>query len=81
MATMNVSLPDPMKEWVEDQIKTGHFSNASDYVRNLIRRDQEYQDRREMLIKALIVGENSGESGRSIEDIWQGVKARHGLDV
>ncbi len=81
MATMNVSLPDPMKEWVEDQIKTGHFSNASEYVRNLIRRDQEYQDRREMLIKALIAGENSGESERSIEDIWQGVKARHGLDV
>jgi antitoxin ParD1/3/4 len=81
MATMNVSLPDLMKEWVEDQIKTGHFSNASDYVRDLIRRDQEYQDRREMLIKALIVGENSRESERSIEDIWQGVKARHGLDV
>ncbi len=81
MATMNVSLPDLMKEWVEDQIKTGHFSNASDYVRDLIRRDQEYQDRREMLIKALIVGENSGESERNIEGIWQGVKARHGLDV
>jgi len=81
MATMNVSLPDLMKAWVEDQIKTGHFSNASDYVRDLIRRDQEYQDRREVLIKALIVGENSGESERTIEDIWQGVKTRHGLDV
>ena len=39
MATMNISLPDLMKEWVENQIKTGHFSNASDYVRNLIRRE------------------------------------------
>jgi len=55
--------------------------NASDYVRDLIRRDQAYQDRREMLIKALIAGENSGESERSIEDIWQAIKARHGLDV
>jgi len=81
MATMNVSLPDLMKEWVEDQIKTGHFSNASDYVRDLIRRDQAYQDRRELLVKALITGENSGESERSIEDIWQEVKARHGLGV
>ncbi|MFQ5644354.1 MAG: type II toxin-antitoxin system ParD family antitoxin [Thiogranum sp.] len=79
MATMNVSLPDRMKEWVEEQIKTGHFSNASDYVRDLIRRDQEYQDRREILIKALIAGENSGESERNIEDIWRDVKARHGL--
>ncbi|MGD8854594.1 MAG: type II toxin-antitoxin system ParD family antitoxin [Gammaproteobacteria bacterium] len=81
MATMNVSLPDLMKEWVENQIKTGHYSNASDYVRDLIRRDQEYHDRRETLIKALITGENSGVSDRSLEDIWQGVKARHGLDL
>ncbi|MEM9987929.1 MAG: type II toxin-antitoxin system ParD family antitoxin [Pseudomonadota bacterium] len=40
MATMNVSLPAPMKAWVEDQTKTGRYSNASDYVRDLIRRDQ-----------------------------------------
>jgi len=41
MATMNVSLPDPMKRWVEDQKLTGSYSNASDYVRDLIRKDQE----------------------------------------
>lgn len=40
MATMNVSLPDPMKEWVEAQARTGRYSNASDYVRDLILRDQ-----------------------------------------
>jgi antitoxin ParD1/3/4 len=41
MATMNISLPDPMKRWVERQADTGRYSNASDYVRDLIRRDQE----------------------------------------
>ena len=81
MATMNVSLPDPMKDWVESQVKTGHYSNASDYVRDLIRRDQEYRDQREALIKALVAGELSGKSKRTVEEIWQGVKARHGLDV
>ena len=40
MATMNVSLPDAMKAWVEDQAETGRYSNASDYVRDLIRRDK-----------------------------------------
>jgi antitoxin ParD1/3/4 len=79
MATMNVSLPDPMKDWVEDQVKTGQYSNVSDYVRDLIRRDQDYQDKRETLIKALIAGEKSGMSKRTIEEIWRGVKARHGL--
>lgn len=43
MATMNVSLPDQMKEWVESQTRSGRYSNASDYVRDLIRRDQERQ--------------------------------------
>ena len=41
MATMNVSLPDRMKDWVEGQTRDGRYGNASDYVRALIRRDQE----------------------------------------
>ena len=41
MATMNISLPDAMKAWVEEQAKTGRYSNASDYVRDLIRQDSE----------------------------------------
>lgn len=41
MATMNVSLPDPMKDWVQDQAKSERYSNASDDVRELIRRDQD----------------------------------------
>lgn len=40
MATMNVSLPDQMKSWVESRSEGGRYSNASDYVRDLIRRDQ-----------------------------------------
>ena len=43
MATMNVSLPDQMKDWLEDHLKTAHFSNTSDYIRHLIRTDQERQ--------------------------------------
>ena len=40
MATMNVSLPDQMKSWAESRSEGGRYSNASDYVRDLIRRDQ-----------------------------------------
>ena len=40
MATMNISLPEPMKHWVEAQAEEGRYSNSSDYVRDLIRRDQ-----------------------------------------
>lgn len=66
MATMNVSLPDPLKAWVEDRVKSGRYANASDYVRDLIRRDQE---KREALVRALIEGEESGTSRRSVRDI------------
>jgi hypothetical protein len=40
MATMNISVPDPMKDWVQSQVDTGAYSNTSDYVRDLIREDQ-----------------------------------------
>ena len=43
MPSLNISLPAPMREWVEAQIKGGRYGNASEYLRELIRRDQERQ--------------------------------------
>jgi antitoxin ParD1/3/4 len=40
MASMNISVPDLMREWVEQRISTGQYASVSDYVRDLIRRDQ-----------------------------------------
>ncbi len=37
MATMNISLPDQMKAWVEEQVKSGRYANSSDYMRDLVR--------------------------------------------
>jgi antitoxin ParD1/3/4 len=37
MATMNISLPDKMREWIDQQVATGRFANASDLMRDLIR--------------------------------------------
>lgn len=61
MATMNVSLPDVMKEWVEKRTDTGRYSNASDYVRDLIRKDQERQEAIELLQSAISDGLESGQ--------------------
>ncbi|MCW3476255.1 type II toxin-antitoxin system ParD family antitoxin [Limobrevibacterium gyesilva] len=76
MATMNVSLPDPMKEWVEAQARTGRYSNASDYVRDLIRRDQERAARLEELQRLITEGIESGISTRSIGDILKAARAQ-----
>lgn len=40
MATMNISLPDAMRDWVQAQCDTGLYANYSDYIRDLIRKDQ-----------------------------------------
>ena len=72
MATMNISLPDAMREWVETQVKTGEYANASDYMRDLIRHNQR---QREALILALIEAEQSGISTRKVDDIIAVTKA------
>lgn len=69
MATMNVSLPEPMKEWVEAQASSGRYSNASDYVRDLIRRDQERLNKLAELQRLIQAGDDSGISDRSIDDV------------
>jgi antitoxin ParD1/3/4 len=70
MATMNVSLPDPMKHWVEAQTRTGRYSNASDYVRDLIRRDQERVAGLTRLQNAITGGIDSGiAEGFSMADL------------
>jgi antitoxin ParD1/3/4 len=73
MATMTVSLPDPMKDWIEAQIRQGDYASVSDYVRDLVRRDR---DRREQeltldeLRKKLADSQASGMSDRSVDEIF-----------
>ena len=61
MATMNVSLPDAMKEWVESQTEGGRYANSSDYVRDLIRRDRDRREGVEELQDLIDEGIASGD--------------------
>lgn len=76
MATMNVSLPDPMKDWVEAQARTGRYSNASDYVRDLIRRDQTRSDRIAAMQRFVDDGLKSGVGSRSKDELFAVAAAR-----
>ena len=71
MATMNVSLPDQMKSWVEQQTTTGRFSNASDYVRDLFRRDQEQSTKIAHLQQLVTEGIASGPGTLTMHQIEQ----------
>jgi antitoxin ParD1/3/4 len=61
MATMNVSLPEPMKAWVERQVAGGQYGNTSDYIRDLIRKDQERKEAMATIQAAITEGVTSGE--------------------
>lgn len=69
MATMNVSLPKQMKEWVEAQAETGQYANASDYVRDLIRRDRRRAEAVEELNRIVDDAWASGISKRTPEQL------------
>lgn len=69
MATMNISIPDPMKDWVQAQVETGAYANSSDYVRDLIRKDQENRNKLFSLQKAITEGLGSGLSDKSFDEI------------
>lgn len=69
MATMNISLPDPMKNWVEAQIEDGRYGNVSDFVRDLIRREQERRDKIAHMQRLVDEGRASGISDESMDDI------------
>ena len=71
MATMNVSLPDEMKQWVEQQASSGRYGNSSDYIRDLIRKDQQAATELRVLIEE---GLNSGISDKSLDEIFEGAR-------
>ncbi|MFN3672758.1 MAG: type II toxin-antitoxin system ParD family antitoxin [Bosea sp. (in: a-proteobacteria)] len=76
MATMNVSLPDQMKAWVETQADSGRYGNASDYVRDLIRRDQERQTKIAEFQRLIEQGFASGVSTRTKAEILAEARRR-----
>ena len=50
MSTMNISLPDAMKSFVDEQVTNRGYGTSSEYLRDLIRRDQDRQHLRGLLL-------------------------------
>ena len=74
MATMNVSLPKKMKDWVEKRAAEGSFANSSDYIRDLIREDEERQRAHDEIMAAAESGLASGFSDRTPAEIRDAVR-------
>ena len=54
MSTMNISLPEALKSFVDDQVNARGYSTSSEYVRELIRKDQDRQRLRGLLLEGAV---------------------------
>ena len=71
MTTMNISLPDELKAFVETQVSQGGYSTTSEYLRSLIREDQKQRARQELEAKLLegLRGESSEMTAQDWADL------------
>lgn len=72
---MNISLPDPLKKFVDGQVSTGHYSTASEYVRELIRADEK-RKAEEQLEAMLLEGLNSAGSELTAAE-WAAIRKEY----
>lgn len=69
MPTMNISLPDHLKDYVDEQVNSGKYTSASEYVRELVRTDQKKRERERIEIQVL-EGLRSGEAMDITPKMW-----------
>lgn len=72
MATMNISLPDALKSFVDEQVSQRGYGTSSEYVRELIRQDQERQQLRGLLL----AGAASAPAAVSDDAYFDGLRER-----
>ena len=72
MQSMNISLPDPLKQFVDGQLRSGRYSSASEYVRELIRADEK-RKAEDLLEAKLLEGLSSAESELTPAD-WSSIR-------
>jgi antitoxin ParD1/3/4 len=78
MATMNISIPDQMKKWVEEQARSGRYRHPDEYVQDLIRRDQERLGKIARLQSLVDEGLESGTSDKDMTAILAEARRRAG---
>ncbi len=75
MDTMNIALPENMKQFVQEQAATGGYSSVSEYVRDLIRTDQK-EKARAALEAEVLKGLHSGDSTPMTDQDWNEIRSQ-----
>lgn len=71
-----ITLTGKQNEWIKAQIAKGDFTNDSEYIRDLVRREQERSAKLHALQQAIQEGLDSGISDRTVPEIMEAVEAR-----
>jgi antitoxin ParD1/3/4 len=74
-----ITLTEKQDAWIKAQIAAGEFTNDSEYIRDLVRRDQEQNARFKALKAAVQDGLNSGVSDKTLGEIWAEAERRHAV--
>ncbi len=74
MDTMNIALPENMKQYVQEQVARGGYSSVSEYVRDLIRTDRR-ENVRAALEAEVLKGLHSGNSTPMTEEDWEEIRS------
>lgn len=72
-----ITLTDKQDQWIKSRIAAGEYTNDSEYIRDLVRRDQEQNARFSALKAAIQEGLDSGISDKKLRDVWEEAEARH----
>jgi len=64
MIRKTISMPDKMGEWITARVKDGQYGNESEYIRDLVRNDQQRRDYENYLRQSLLEGEADIAAGR-----------------
>jgi antitoxin ParD1/3/4 len=72
MESMNISLPEPLRQFVEGQIASGRYSSASEYIRELIREDE--KRKAEQRLEALLLEGLQGEEAELTPGDWAAIR-------
>ncbi|XBQ15267.1 MAG: type II toxin-antitoxin system ParD family antitoxin [Oceanicaulis sp.] len=80
MATMNVSLPDALKKHVEERVASGEYASASDFVRDLVRKDIETKKKWDEYRRLIQEGIDSPVSDATFDEIVEAALTRASAD-
>jgi len=74
----SISFTNKLNNWIQEIVENGEYTNESEYIRDLVRKDHERKAKHQIIKAAIDKGLNSGVSSKSLPDIMKEVESKLG---